>query len=226
GRGAGARSRQREPALGVQALLRAVGGDPRHRGRARVHRRHGRVLPRPRRPKGRGALALPDGLGHLRRADDLPAGRPPARGDRVGQRAPRLRPPRGGASPVSLAGEPDAEADRQPLSLRPMQRLVPSLMLASVCGSLTGSCRGRGRGSGPAAVAAVSTTTQTMPVPVLELRYFPTTDGVTLDQKETTYGYSLPAIQARVQDLSGQLAAALEQGSVYVGDPSRSPSLD
>jgi hypothetical protein len=65
-----------------------------------------------------------------------------------------------------------------------------------------------------------------MPIPVLELRYFPTSDGVTLDPKETTYDYSLQAIRARVQELSGQLTEALERGSTYVRDPSRIPSLD
>lgn len=107
-----------------------------------------------------------------------------------------------------------------------MPRCVFSLTLAVACGWLSWSCGDRTAGSDPAPDASVPTTTQTIPVPVLELRYFPTTDGVTLDPKETTYDYSLVAIRSRVQELSGQLVSALEQGSVYVKDASRTPSLD
>jgi hypothetical protein len=63
-------------------------------------------------------------------------------------------------------------------------------------------------------------------VPVLELKFFPTTDGVFLDPQETTYYYSLHTVRTRVQDLSGQLVDALERGSVYVKDPTGTPSLD
>jgi hypothetical protein len=49
---------------------------------------------------------------------------------------------------------------------------------------------------------------------------------MTLDRRETTYDYSLDAIRSRVQDLSTRLVDSLEQGSVYVKDPSRTPSLD
>jgi hypothetical protein len=49
---------------------------------------------------------------------------------------------------------------------------------------------------------------------------------MTLDRRETTYDYSLDAIRSRVQDLSTRLVDALERGSVYVKDPSRTPSLD
>ena len=65
-----------------------------------------------------------------------------------------------------------------------------------------------------------------MSVPVLELRFFPTTDGLTLDPKETTYSFSLAAIRARVQALSPQVVSALERGSTYVKDTTHTPSLD
>jgi hypothetical protein len=65
-----------------------------------------------------------------------------------------------------------------------------------------------------------------MDIPVLEIRYFPlAADGVTLDPQETTYDYTLPQIRSRVDDLSAQLVKALEQGSVFVNDPTRTPSL-
>src|SRR5262249_34931557 len=64
------------------------------------------------------------------------------------------------------------------------------------------------------------------PAPVLELRYFPlAADGVTLDPDETTYRFTLRQIRARVDELSAQLVDALEQGSVYVSDPTYTPSL-
>jgi hypothetical protein len=88
------------------------------------------------------------------------------------------------------------------------------------------SCVGQPADSARDPVASEARTPQAvpMPIPVLELRYFPTSDGVTLDPKETTYDYSLQAIRARVQELSGQLTEALERGSTYVRDPSRIPS--
>src|SRR5262249_56063257 len=65
-----------------------------------------------------------------------------------------------------------------------------------------------------------------MPGRVLELRYFPlAADGVTLDPDETTYRFTLRQIRARVDELSAQLVDALEQGSVYVSDPTYTPSL-
>jgi hypothetical protein len=107
-----------------------------------------------------------------------------------------------------------------------MPRPVFSLTLAAFCGSLTGSCGAQTERAGPSPAASVGATTQAMAVPVLELRYFPTTDGVTLDPRETTYDYSLRAIRSRVQVLSAELVGALEQGSVYVRDASRASSLD
>lgn len=61
---------------------------------------------------------------------------------------------------------------------------------------------------------------------VLELRYFPVlADGITLDPEETTYSFTLRQIRSRVDDLSGQLLQALTQGSLYVNDSTRTPSL-
>jgi hypothetical protein len=108
-----------------------------------------------------------------------------------------------------------------------MRRLQLWLVLAA--GALAASCGGSAASSDPAASPSPSppvAAADPIPVPVLELRYFPTRDGVNLDPVETTYGFTLAGIRARVQDLSAQVLNALEQGSVYVRDAERRPALD
>jgi hypothetical protein len=123
--------------------------------------------------------------------------------------------------------------DARPLARSPSPplravRRVLSLTLVAAGTWLAGSCGGSSSGSDPAPVASGPTATipDPIPVPVLELRYFPTRDGVNLDPAETTYNFTLQAIRSRVQGLSAQVVGALEQGSVYLRDPSRTPSLD
>ena len=88
-RDAGHRSRDRRREVGVQVPHAVDGRRALHRVRPGVRRRHGRQPHGVRRGERQEPVALPDGLGHLRGADHLPARRPAI--PRAGIRHDRLR---------------------------------------------------------------------------------------------------------------------------------------